>query len=185
MSDRVFQLKATILETRPPVWRRVLVGEDTTLAQLHEVLQAAFGWWNYHLHEFEIDGVRYGIDDGEDWEPPEDERTARLRDLLQEGSSFLYVYDFSDYWQHRIVVEKRVPADARRSYPICTDGRRACPPEDCGGPWGFREFLDAIADRNHEEHDAMLEWVGGQYNPDDFDPAALEHRLKLGRLAAL
>lgn len=184
MGKTVYQLKATILDTKPPVWRRLLVADDTTLAGLHEVLQAAFGWWNCHLHEFEIDGVRYGIDDGEDWEPAEDEQRAKLANLIGHRSSFLYVYDFGDYWRHRVEVEKVLPAQAGLAYPACTGGRRARPPEDCGGPWGFRDFLAAVADPDHEDHESMLEWVGGHFDPEAFDRADFEHQLKLHRLVA-
>jgi hypothetical protein len=185
MGKSVYQLKATILDTKPPVWRRLVVRDDSTLAELHDVLQAAFGWWDCHLHEFEIGGVRYGVDDGEDWSPPKDERRAKLRNLVQARSAFLYVYDFGDYWRHRIVVEKVLGAETGTRYPACTGGRRACPPEDCGGPWGYQEFLAAIGDPDHEEHDSMLTWVGGSFDPDAFDAGEFEHRLRLGRLVAL
>lgn len=184
MSKRVYQLKATIVGTKPPVWRRVVVPEDITLARLHDVLQAAFGWWDCHLHEFEIGGVRYGIDDGEDWRPPKDERRARLGNLVKAGSSFLYVYDFGDDWRHKVVVEKVLAGAAGTKYPSCTGGRRTCPPEDCGGVWGYEEFLAAIGDPDHDEHDSMLEWAGGSFDPEAFDPADFEHRLNLGRLVA-
>lgn len=124
------------------------------------MLQAAFGWWDCHLHEFEIGGVSY--EDGESWgSPPRDETRVCLGGVAEEGSSFLY-------W-----------------YPACTGGRRVCPPEDCGGVWGYEAFLAAISDPDHDEHDSMLEWVGGSFDPDAFDPADFEHRLRLGRLAAL
>jgi hypothetical protein len=185
MGKRIYQLKATILEVKPPVWRRVIVPEDTTLDRLHEILQAAFGWWDYHLHEFEIGGVRYGVDDGEDWgDPPRDERRVRLRNLVEAGSSFLYVYDFGDYWRHKVVVEKILPARSGVAYPTCIGGRRACPPEDCGGPPGYEGFLEAIGNPAHEEHDSMLEWVGGTFDPNAFDPDDFHHRLHLGRLVA-
>ncbi len=186
MTKNVYQLKATIAGAKPPVWRRVVVAEETTLRRLHDILQAAFGWLDCHLHEFEIDGVRYGIDDGEGWgEPPKDERRARLRQVVSEGSVFRYVYDFGDNWQHKIVVEKVVPAEAAAKDPSCTGGRRACPPEDCGGVWGYKELLKALADPDHEDHESMLEWVGGEFDADAFDPADFSHRLRLGRLAAL
>ncbi|MGH9001489.1 MAG: plasmid pRiA4b ORF-3 family protein [Acidimicrobiia bacterium] len=185
MAKHVYQLKATILGTKPPIWRRVVVPEDTTLARLHDVLQATFGWWDCHLHEFEIDGVRYGMDDGDDWNPPKDERRARLRNLVEADSSFLYWYDFGDDWRHKVVVEKVLPAQAGVTYPACTGGRRACPPEDCGGPWGYQSFLEAISDPVHEEHESMLEWVGGTFDPEAFDPGDLHQRLHIGRLIAL
>lgn len=186
MGKNVYQLKATILGTKPPVWRRLIVPEDIRLSELHQVLQAAFGWWNCHLHEFESHGTRYGSDgDGDGWgDPPEDERRTRLRTIAEPGSSFLYVYDFGDDWRHRIVVEKAFPAEAGPRYPACTGGRHACPPEDCGGPWGYQEFLAAINDTSHVEHESMLEWAGGQFDPDAFDPAGFQQRLDLGRLIA-
>jgi hypothetical protein len=185
MDTNVYQLKVTIMDTRPPVWRRVVVPADMTLARLHDVFQAAFGWWDCHLHEFEIGGVRYGVDDGEGWEPPDDERRTRLADVAVAGSSFVYVYDFGDNWRHKVVVEKVVPTERGVRYPLCTDGRRAGPPEDCGGTWGYREFLTAIADPTHDEHESMLEWVGGPFDPEAFDPAEFGHRVHLGRLSAL
>jgi hypothetical protein len=183
MGKRVYQLKVTVMDTRPPVWRRLVVPAEMTLAHLHHVLQAAFGWWDCHLHEFEIGAMRYGVDDGEDWRPPSDERRARLMDVADAGSSFVYVYDFGDNWRHRIVVEKVEPAGAAVRYPLCIDGRRAGPPEDCGGTWGYREFLAAIADPAHEEHDSMLEWVGGFFDPEAFDPTEVEDRLRDSQVA--
>lgn len=181
MPDRVYQLKATIVGTKPAVWRRLLVPETTTLANLHHVLQAAFGWWDCHLHEFEIGGVRYGADDGEGWgAPPKDEHRARLRTVAKERSVLTYVYDFGDNWEHKVVVEKILPAEAGANYPVCTGGRRSCPPEDCGGVWGYEELLAAISDPEHDEHDSMLEWVGDEFDADAFDPADLSHRLHLG-----
>jgi hypothetical protein len=97
------------------------------------------------------------------------------------GTSFLYQYDFGDDWNHKVVVEKEFPAQAGVSYPCCVGGRRACPPEDCGGVWGYAEFLAAIASPDHNQHDAMLEWVGGAFDPEAFNPADFAHNLELGR----
>jgi hypothetical protein len=108
MRKVVFQLKATIRDTEPPVWRRLVVPGEITLSGLHDVLQAAFGWSDHHLHEFDIAGVRFGVDDGEDDEPPEDEGRAKLRDVADVGSTFMYAYDFGDNWQHSITVEQVV-----------------------------------------------------------------------------
>lgn len=177
----VFQLKATILETSPPVWRRVLVPADVTLDGLHEIVQAAFGWWNYHLHEFEIGRSRYGVPDpDDDWDPPLDERDVRLDSVATEGSRFRYTYDFGDDWGHQIVVEKVFPADPTLQVPACVDGRRACPPEDCGGPWGYQELLTILGDPDHPERSARLEWIGGAFDPDAFDPSEFGDALRLG-----
>jgi hypothetical protein len=172
MARRVFQLKATIVGTKPPVWRRLLVEETASLQDLHHILQGAFGWYDCHLHEFEIDGVRYGTDDGEGWDPPpKDDQRVRLGAVAKQGTTIKYTYDFGDNWVHRLVVEKVGPAQPATTYPSCIGGRRACPPEDCGGVWGYEAFLAAIADPDHPEHESRLEWVGGEFDPEAFDPA--------------
>jgi hypothetical protein len=172
MAGHVFQLKATIVGIKPPVWRRVLVAESSTLLDLHNALQGAFGWYDCHLHEFEIDGSRYGTDGGETWGPPvKDERRTRLGRVAREGTTMRYVYDFGDDWVHKVVVEKVLPADPKISYPVCVAGKRACPPEDCGGVWGYQQFLAAISDPDHPEHEEMLEWVGGAFDPEELDPS--------------
>lgn len=179
MLDTVYRLKISIHETKPPIWRRVLVPSSTTLAELHEVIQAAFGWYNCHLHGFEISDERYGITEGEHFgDPPTDERSTKLSDVAVEGDKFVYVYDFGDYWQHKIVVEKVEAAQPATTYPVLVTGRRACPPEDCGGPWGFYDFLAAVSDPEHEEHDTMLDWVGGEFDPADADLDGFQARLR-------
>lgn len=181
----VYQLKVTLLDTKPPIWRRVLVDESSTLDHVHEVIQAAFGWWNYHLHEFEVDRARYGVPDpDEDWgEPPRDERRTRLDAIAGEGSSFRYTYDFGDGWDHRVVVEKVLPRTGDTVTPACIDGRRACPPEDCGGTSGYRELLEILADPAHPEHGERREWLGRPFDPDAFDPSEFVDNLRNGRPA--
>jgi len=181
----VYQLKVTLLDTKPPIWRRVLVDGSGTLDHLHEVIQAAFGWWNCHLHEFEVGRTRYGVPDpDEDWgEPPRDERRTRLDAIAGEGTSFRYTYDFGDGWGHRIVVEKVLSASTGAVVPACVDGRRACPPEDCGGTWGYRQLLEILADPAHPEHDERREWLGRAFDPEAFDPGEFEDNLRDGRLA--
>jgi hypothetical protein len=180
----VFDLKVTLLDTKPPIWRRVLVDGRSTLDHLHDVIQAAFGWWNCHLHEFEIGHTRYAVPDpDEDWgEPPRDERRTRLDAVAGEGSSFRYAYDFGDGWDHRVVVEKVLSSDTATRAPACIDGRRACPPEDCGGTWGYRELLEILADPAHPEHDKRREWLGRPFDPEAFELSEFEDNLRNGRL---
>ena len=136
--SEVFQLKATLLGTMPPIWRRLLVPADLTLAQLHDVLQAAMGWQDCHMHEFSAGQRRFGKPNPEDrlmgMPPVENERTVRLSSVLgRVGTKAIYTYDMGDSWEHGIVLEKCLPIDPGTAYPICTGGERACPPEDCGG----------------------------------------------------
>ena len=184
-TQSVFQLKVTLLDTKPPIWRRVLVDGASTLDHVHEVIQAAFGWWDYHLHEFEVGRTRYGIPNpDENWgEPPRDERRTRLDAITGEGSSLRYAYDFGDGWDHRIVVEKVVPASTGAVLPACIGGRRACPPEDCGGTWGYRELLEILADPTHAEHHDRRTWIGRPFDPEVFDPGEFEDNRSNARLA--
>ena len=143
-----------------------------TLAELHEVIQAAFGWWNCHLHEFEIGRARYGTPDP-DWDfgpPTNDERTTRLDAVAGEGDSFRYTYDFGDDWRHKVTVDKIGAVEPGTTVPDCIGGRRACPPEDCGGPWGYQDLLESL-DGRPRASDARLDYVGADFDPAAFDPS--------------
>jgi hypothetical protein len=173
----LFQLKIALLHVRPPVWRRVVVPDDLTFAQLHRVIQVAMGWEDCHLHRFQVGGQRidphmadpFGFGDDA---PSLAEDKIRLRDVLDEHKKFRYWYDFGDDWLHEITIEKRLPAGPGEDpTPRLVAGRRACPPEDCGGPWGYAELLDALADPKHPQHGEMLEWAG-DFDSEVFDAAA-------------
>lgn len=175
----IYQLKITLSDCKPPIWRRLLVPDTFTLAQLHEAIQISMGWENYHLHQFTIDFVNYGRPSADDWEPVQDERRVTLQKLgIQKKDKFEYIYDFGDDWLHRILVEQILLPDAGAHYPVCIKGKMACPPEDVGGMFGYAEFLDAIADPNHEEHDTYLEWIGRAFDPAAFDMQAINQQLR-------
>jgi hypothetical protein len=171
------RIKATLQGTEPPIWRRLLIPSRMTLADLHDVLQAAMGWEDYHLHEFRIGEARYSNPQFElDDSLPE--QSARLGSLgLTEGSTFSYTYDFGDDWEIGIAVEEILPDTEGVRGPRCLAGARAGPPEDCGGVWGYEEMLAAIGDPDHDDHDDMLAWVGGAFDPDAFDVDALNREL--------
>ena len=174
----VHELRISLDEIEPEIWRRVQVPSNLNLAQLHRVIQTVMPWQDSHLHEFTIAGVRYGIDDGESFDaPPRDERRTRLAGLANPGDVLVYTYDFGDGWDHTIAVLAVQPADPFGSYPVCLDGARACPPEDVGGSHGYEEFLDAITDPDNEEHVSYLEWVGGSFEPEKFDVHGTNVRL--------
>ncbi len=179
----IYQLKVTLLGTSPPIWRRLLVPADVTLAQLHDVLQAAMGWQECHMHEFSAGGRHFGQPNPEDrfmgMPPVENERTVRLSRVLgRVGAKAIYTYDFGDSWEHAIVLQKRLCADPTTAYPVCTGGELACPPEDCGGIGGFYDLLDALRDPAHEQHDEMNDWVGDDYDPDAFSIDAVNQMLR-------
>jgi hypothetical protein len=168
----IYQLKVTLLGARPPIWRRLLVDPDMTLAQLHDVLQITMGWEDSHMHEFRAGEQRFGQPEPADpftrTPRAESERTARLRAVLKKaGAKIIYTYDFGDSWEHSIVLEKLLPADPSISCPLCTDGKLACPPGDCGGIPGYYGLLEAINNPDDESSEEMRDWVG-----DDFDPQA-------------
>lgn len=176
---RVHQLKVTLRGATPPIWRRIVVDGGETLSHLHSVIQAAFGWYDAHLHDFDIDGVRYGIPDEDDWTPVKDERRVSIDQAIGDGHRKIrYTDDFGDNWDHDVVLEKMISASGITTVPDCIGGRRACPPEDCGGTWGYRELLDVLADPSHPEHDERLEWTGGIIDPDAFDPTEFPENLR-------
>ena len=174
----IHQLKVTLQGIRPPIWRRLRVPSDATLAKLHRILQVALGWEDGHLHRFRVGGLTYGdrgvLGDVVD----RSERTARLdRVASSERSTLCYEYDFGDGWELAIVVEAVLPPEAGVRYPVCVAGKRACPPEDCGGPWGYGELLDAIGNPLHPAHADRLAWLGGPFNPEAFDLEEVNRRL--------
>jgi|SRR5689334_332097 len=173
VSKDIYQLKVTLAVVRPAVWRRVLVPSSLRLRDLHDILQIVMGWTDSHLHQFEAKGQLYGTPDPDFPVPIKSEGRAQLNDILaREKDWMLYEYDFGDGWVHKIVLEKIIPASSKLKVPSCAAGARACPPEDCGGPYGYAEFRKAIRDPSHPEHEDMLEWIGDEFDSDYFD---LEH----------
>lgn len=173
-SVEIYTIKITLMGARPPIWRRVAVRGNMTLARLHDVIQSVMGWEECHLHEFRTKRARYGPpypDTGWDMDMETlDERKVKLCDVLSRPKEQMeYEYDFGDGWLHRLRVEKVGPPDPGVRYPVCLAGKLACPPEDCGGVWGYAHLLEALADPDHEQHDELMEWVGGEFDPAAFD----------------
>jgi Plasmid pRiA4b ORF-3-like protein len=167
---KIFEIKIVLEDVRPAVSRRIQVPGEITLDELHDVVQVAMGWTDSHLHEFDANGVQYGQPDP-DWDLREvnDEAKAKLFRLVGPGDRLTYSYDFGDGWTHTLTVEKVVEPEPGVGYPRCVGGRRACPPEDVGGPWGYAELLEALADPDHPEHDERMEWMGGPFDSEAFD----------------
>jgi hypothetical protein len=180
--NQIYQLKITLNHSKPPIWRRVEVPDTITLAQLHQIIQAAMGWYDSHLHQFAVGRVYYGVPDPEDFEEVRDERRVKLNQILTAPKQKLvYEYDFGDSWEHVVLLEKVVPPEPSIHYPRVTAGKRACPPEDVGGVWGYESFLEAIRDPKNPEHEEMLEWAGGEFDPELFDLAAVNAALPARR----
>jgi hypothetical protein len=172
-SEKAMQLKLSLRGVvKPPVWRRLLVPADIRLDRLHDVIQTATGWTDTHLHVFSTRSGDYGIPDPELGH--RNERNARLAQFLQQpGDRIHYSYDFGDGWEHDIVLEKRLNPEPGAQMPACLAGKGVCPPEDCGGPWGYADLKQALADPRHEDHESMLEWLGLE-SAEGFDPAAFD-----------
>ena len=166
----IYQVKISLIGSKPPIWRTVLVPSDLKLAAFHEVIQIAMGWTDSHLHQFIANKVFYGIPDDDFGMEMEDESKYKLSQLLKkEKESLIYEYDFGDSWEHKILLEKILPFDTKIALPVCIKGKRACPPEDCGGIWGYEELLKTISDPKHPDYENMLEWLGGEFDPEEFD----------------
>jgi hypothetical protein len=173
----MYQMKITLKGIRPPIWRRVRVPGTIRLADLHHVIQTVFGWTDTHLHQFGIGGTSYGQPDDFD-QVVADENAVTLAQVAGSRTKhFEYVYDFGDNWEHEVVVEKIIGGDSGSERPLCMGGKRHRPPEDCGGRWGYQRFLETIRDPGHPEHRMMLESVGGSFDPEAFDLAAVNRDL--------
>jgi hypothetical protein len=185
--DAVVRLKITLAGTEPPIWRRVEVPAEMTLKDLHGVSQVAMGWDNAHPYQFYVGretiagpGMSGG---GFDMPRAIGAGRVRLNELTARGvKRFAYEYDMGDSWEHRIQIEKVLPADPTASYPRLVDGARQCPPEDVGGVPGFYGFLEAILDPEHPDHEDRLDWYGGAFDPADFDCDRVQKAL--ARIAA-
>lgn len=177
---QIFQLKITLMNIKPPIWRRLEVKSDTTLYKVHDIIQIAMGWEDAHLHQFEKDGTLYGVPDPDFDMDLKSERRVRLNQLLvAEKDKLRYEYDFGDGWLHELRLEKILAPEPGVRYPRCTKGKGACPPEDVGGVWGYAEFLEAINNPKHPEHENFLEWIGEEsFDPEAFDLEAVNANLR-------
>ncbi len=182
MSSKVFQIKVSLIDSNPEIWRRLLVDSNTSLGDFHLILQTSMGWENYHMHQFIKDKVFYvDYDDGESFVKTVDYRISEtvLSDLLiRARSKMVYEYDFGDSWEHSIVLEKVLPTDDSLGLPVCIGGEHACPPEDCGGIWGYENMLEILKNKKHPERKEYLEWLGGDFDPEDFKIDEVNRLLK-------
>ena len=185
MKEPTTRLRISLVDIEPRIWRRVEVPLAMTLDEVHQVIQVVMGWWDYHLHEFQIGSETYGPTFPKDeYGDTEDERMVPLSSIVDHGiKKIRYVYDFGDDWVHEISIGvERIGADDI-DYPVFLGGENNCPPEDVGGPSGYQDYLEAISDPNHEEHEAMLKWNGKDFEPTFVDEARIIE--KIGAIATL
>ncbi|MBU2447202.1 MAG: plasmid pRiA4b ORF-3 family protein [Bacteroidetes bacterium] len=181
--NEVYQFKISLNNSQPLIWRRIVVPSNYSFWDLHVAIQDSMGWIDYHLHMFEINNpatnekVEIGVHD-EEWEaydrivlPDYKEKISKY--FNENNRNARYEYDFGDSWIHTIKFEKVLPATIGEKYPKCIDGKRACPPEDCGGMGGYYDLLEILSDPKNEEYDEMIEWLGGEFDPEYFDPKAV------------
>jgi hypothetical protein len=177
----LYQLRIALQDIEPTVWRQIQVWEDITMGKLHDILQVVMGWEDYHLHEFMIGRRLYSVPDPDDDMNERkviDERRERLCDAMPRvGTQFLYLYDFGDNWRHDLLLEAILLPESSEQYPRCIGGERRTPPEDVGGTTGYEEYLEAIKDPEHEEHENVLRWRGA-FDPEAFAPDEVNRRLR-------
>ena len=173
------QIKITLLESKPPIWRRFLITDNYRLDHFHQVIQTVMGWTDSHLHDFRIGRRSFGmlLDDGFDLDDIEDETKFYLKDFsLKKGDRIIYLYDFGDGWEHLIEIESVEKVE--NASLECLKGKRACPPEDCGGIWGYSDMLEIVKNPKHPEYDEYIEWLGGEIDPEYFSLSDINQELK-------
>ncbi|MCG2812518.1 MAG: plasmid pRiA4b ORF-3 family protein [Candidatus Aminicenantes bacterium] len=172
------QFRITLLNIKPPIWRKIIVPESYSFWDLHVAIQDAFGWTDSHLHRFELStrsSFQIGIPDpeGMDFTETKPGWEINLKDYVKKtGQKTRYVYDFGDNWEHEIEFEKETDVPTKK--PICIDGKRACPPEDCGGPWGYSDLLEIVKNKKDKRYKEMKEWLGREFKPEEFNLADVE-----------
>lgn len=179
---KVFQFKISLLGIEPEIWRRIQISDLCTFWTLHVAIQDAMGWQDCHMHEFIITDtssnqeLHVGIpfDDDPDEYRPLAGWELMVRHYLQENPIMSYIYDFGDNWMHRIEFEGAYDKVANNQYPVCLDGQRNCPPEDVGSITGYTNFLKSLKNKRHPQHKINLRWIGGKFDPEQFDAATVK-----------
>ncbi len=185
MTNKIYQIQIALREFKPKIWRRILIPSDILLSDFHKVIQTTMGWTNSHLHQFIKNRTFYSV------KHPDDDmysdmdnvdykkKKTRISELLStEKDKIIYEYDFGDGWEHDIILEKILPFDGKIKYPICVTGKMNCPPEDCGGVWGYADILDILKQPDHEEYESFIEWLGDEFDPMYFDEVEINELLR-------
>jgi len=178
MPKKIYQIQIVLKGAKPKIWRRILVNSDVLLVDFHKIIQTTMGWSNSHLHLFSDGFEEYSPKEFE-VEDTKDSRKVRLDKILKAEKTWItYEYDFGDGWEHTIMLEKIFPADNQFQIPQCIAGKRNCPPEDCGGIWGYSDLLNILKHPEHEEYENFAEWLGDDFDPEYFDMDIINGMLK-------
>ncbi len=183
MDRQIYQIQVALKNFKPKIWRRILVPSNLLLSDFHKIIQTSMGWTNSHLHQFIKDQTYYTVrmKDDDMWEDMNsvDYKKMKIFDLLTvEKEKIIYEYDFGDGWEHEIILEKILPVDKKLKYPICLAGKMNCPPEDCGGVWGYAEMIEILKQPKHEEYENIIEWLGDELDPEYFDKEEVNEYLQ-------
>lgn len=180
-SNEVIQFKINLKGGKPAIWRRFLIEKDIFFDEFHDVIQAVMGWENCHLYEFKVENYTISQinDDFDDFNDSIDSTKITLAEVFKkEKQKIIYTYDFGDSWTHEILVENFLEKEINSIYPVCLKGKNNCPPEDCGGIWGYQELLETIMDTNNPDREEVLEWIGEDFDPLHFDIEEINNRLQ-------
>jgi len=170
MAQNIYQIQISLNGSTPEIWRRIQLKSDTLLPDLHNIIQTTMGWDDSHLHQFIKNKEFYGDPSVDEDFDTIDYRKIKLSAMLKkEKEKFMYEYDFGDGWIHTILLEKILPVDSKTKYPVCIAGEMHCPPEDCGGVWGYSDLLEILKDPKHEEYGNIIEWLGDDFDPNEFN----------------
>ncbi len=169
----ILELDITLKNSKPKIWRRVHIPADLTFHELHYVIQFAMGWTHSHLHQFEVgkrqEYIRPPREEDWDEEATDSRETKISKHLAAAKDKITYEYDFGDGWDHEILIKKVLQADPKQHYPMLVAGERACPPEDCGGVWGYADMLEKLKKPGTAEYEEITEWIGEDFDPEEFD----------------
>jgi hypothetical protein len=183
MKNMIYQVQISLKDFKPKIWRRLLIPSDLLLSDFHKVIQTSMGWENSHLHQFIKDETFYTRRMADDilWHEMNnvDYQNIKVTDLLKkEKEIIIYEYDFGDSWEHIVLLEKILPFNQKTKLPYCVTGKMNCPPEDCGGVWGYADILEILRQPDHAEYESYLEWLGEEFDPEYFDKNVINKLLK-------
>ncbi len=177
----IYQVKISLRGSKPIIWRRILIPSDLLLPEFHQVIQTTMGWSNFHLHQFIKNRTYYTpkFEEEDFFGDSTDYEDIKVSDLLKrEKEKIIYEYDFGDDWQHDVLLEKILPDDPQMKLPVCIKGKMNCPPEDCGGVWGYENMLEILSQPDHEEYEDYMDWLGGEFDPGYFDMDEINESLR-------